>query len=491
MAKMMQLITGFAPIKLPQLDEMGIPVGPISLISKMAGKSTLQFSIPTVAPAVLAAFLDSHGVEVEVIDYFIDSKTKFDADIVGISSTFLGLEDVKNIARKIRLDNPDAKIVLGGPLSWSVNPSMIMQQVSELDYIIMREGEQTILDLVNAITKAGDPGKIPGLLYKKGDKLLQTQLREPINCQSITRPNWKIAGIPSKKRLPVLPVETSRGCPFNCAYCSEVSYWGKPVRYRKIEDVADEIEDNVSSLGIKTFRFTDSCFSAPPERCGQLCDLLYQRCISNGAEIRWSSYARISNLDYPLLEKMKHSGCVALDIGLESGSNEMLRSMGRNYAPEKAISIAEYARDLGIITNFNIVIGFPGETAESIAKTSALIESAKPDTFAAFLFYLAPNTRVDFLHEQFHVRGRGLEWTHDTMSSGEAKAIMGDMGKNITASADFPGGEYFACYLSSIGYEVPEIKLFYSDINGAIKGTAGPKSLERISNVVSSASRYW
>ena len=108
------IVTGFAPVKLPQLVDMGMPVGPISYLSRMAGKSTLQFTIPTVAPAVLATFLAEHGVDVEVTDCFIDAEKKYDADIVGISSTFMGVEDVGQIVQKIERDNPAAVIVLGG-----------------------------------------------------------------------------------------------------------------------------------------------------------------------------------------------------------------------------------------------------------------------------------------------------------------------------------------------------------------------------------------
>ena len=73
----------------------------------------------------------------------------------------------------------------------------------------------------------------------------------------------------ASRGMPVFPVETSRGCPYDCAICSEVSYWGKPVRYRAIPDVIDELSYDVSAFGVRTFRFADSCFSAPPQpSCG-------------------------------------------------------------------------------------------------------------------------------------------------------------------------------------------------------------------------------
>jgi anaerobic magnesium-protoporphyrin IX monomethyl ester cyclase len=485
------IITGFAPLRLPQLLDMGMPVGPISLLSRIAGKSTLQFTIPTVAPAVLATFLREHGVNVEITDYFIDSEIKYDADIVGISSTFMGVDDVKEITGKIVRENPLAVIALGGPLTWSVSPEEILRVIPDIDYIVMREGEQTFLELVRAIESGAKTEDINGLAFKRGGAVVRTSPRQGIACESIRRPDWKLMGIPSLRRLPVLPVETSRGCPFNCAYCSEVSYWDKPVRYRPINDVVDELVYNTEVLGINTFRFTDSCFSAPTERCGALCDKIYTLFGARGVPIKWSSYARISNLDYPLLEKMKRSGCVALDIGVESGSTEMLRSMGRNYSPETSLNIARFARELGIVTNFNVVIGFPGETKDSIMQTADLIETARPDTYASFLFYMAPNTRVDAAHERFHVEGHGLTWRHDTMTSEEAQAGMLTLDAHVKHSANFPGGEYFACYLASLGYSVEDTKKFYCDITHLVKFPDDAEALATVNRVVQSISKYW
>jgi anaerobic magnesium-protoporphyrin IX monomethyl ester cyclase len=485
------IVTGFAPVKLPQLADMGMPTGPISFMSRMTGKSTLQFSIPTIAPAVLATYLSENGVDTGITDYYLDAPTTYDADIVGISSTFMGIEDIQQIVQQIESSNPSAVIVMGGPLSWSLSPAEVFNFVPGIDYMVMREGEQTLLELVQTIDSKKSVDNIAGLAYLRNGTLAQTPPRQGIPCEAIRQPNWKMMGIPSPRRLPVLPVETSRGCPFNCAYCSEVTYWDKPVRYRPINSVVNEIIHNVKALGINTFRFTDSCFSAPVERCGLLCDAIHNACEKEEITVKWSSYARISNLDYPLLERMKRSGCVALDIGVESGSMDMLRAMGRNYDPETAVNIARFAREMGIITNFNVVVGFPGETRDSIKRTAELIEKAAPDTFASFLFFMANNTRVDKSYERFHVHGRGLSWRHDTMTSEEAQAMMLELENGIKSSANFPGGEYFSCYLASLGYDLDETRAFYRNITGLVKSPDNKPALEAVGRMVESISNYW
>jgi anaerobic magnesium-protoporphyrin IX monomethyl ester cyclase len=293
------------------------------------------------------------------------------------------------------------------------------------------------------------------------------------------------------KRLPVLPVETSRGCPFDCAYCSETTYWGKPVRYRSIDNVIEELRYNVTALGISVFRFTDSCFSAPPVRCAEFCDAIYERLIKRGLPIQWSSYARVNNLNEMLLGKMKMAGCVALDIGVESGSEIVLRAMGRHYAPEAAIEVARTARNMDIITNFNVVVGFPGETQGSMLESAVLINTAAPDTYSCFQFFLAPNTRVDTLQDRYHLEGRGLNWRHDTMTSAEAKEGISTIESRISNSVNFPGGEYFACYLASVGYGVNEIRDFYRSIDRLAGCPEDNAAQLVVAKAVDSIGRYW
>jgi anaerobic magnesium-protoporphyrin IX monomethyl ester cyclase len=458
------LVTGFAPMKLPQLQEMGIPTGPIHFLSGLAGKDALHLSIPTIGPAVLGAYLIKHGFTVSITDYFMDAGMPAGSDLIGISSTFMGIEDVSNIARSARAQNPDVVIVLGGPLSWSVAPERLLGEIPELDYIVMREGENTFRKLIDGLKSGGGLSEVPNIAFRQKE-VTTTTARQFMPAEEIMQPDWSLIDFKNTRRIPVLPVETSRGCPFNCAYCSEVTYWDKPVRYREISSVVMELLRNYADYGINTFRFTDSCFSAPPERAARLCDAIYEHCIRQGVPVKWSSYARISNLDRTLLEKMARSGCVALDIGVESGSEKLLRAMGRLYAPSAAINVAGIARELGIITNFNVVVGFPGETSSTIDQTASLIQQAAPDTFSCFLFYYAQNTRVDSLTSEYSLTGQGLEWSHETMDSTGAARAMKHIEKTVTSSANLPGGEYFACYLASLGYSSAQIKGYYQQLS--------------------------
>lgn len=484
------IITGFSPMGLPQLEEMGTNLNP-QLIKSISGRTSFRISIPTIGPAIMGSYLQQQGIEVEIRDFYFDKVCASDVDIVGISSTFMGVDNVREIADLIRGQNPSATIVLGGPLSWSISPLKLLELIPNIDFIVLREGEQTFRELVYEVRNGGDASAVKGLVFKKNGTGYETPSRPLLDGNDLTRPAWELMGMPSPKRLPILPVETSRGCPYNCAYCSEVHYWGKPVRYRSSDSVVKELRNNVERFGIKTFRFTDSCFSAPATRSAEICDTIYKGCIKDGFEIKWSSYARVENLSSGLLEKMKRSGCVALDIGVESGASSILRRMGRNYSPERAEEVARTARELGIITNFNVVVGFPGETRETIQSTAEMINRAAPDTFSCFLLFLAPNTLAYGNPKKYGIEGEGLRWKHETMTSEEASEAMLRITEEVSSSISFPGGEYAACYLTSIGYTHKEIRDFYKAIGKLIKGESDEEAISLLGKVIQSFEKFF
>ena len=167
------------------------------------------------------------------------------------------------------------------------------------------------------------------------------------------------------------------------------------MRFRNIESVIKEIRQDVDEYGIRTFRFVDSCFTAPEERCGEICDSIFEQFIEKGLEIRWTSYGRINNLSRDLLEKMRRAGCVALDIGMESGDRDILQNMKKGYSDRRIVESIETAKDIGILTHCNIVVGFPGETDETIENTIDILNGASPDTYDCMLLYVAPHSHFN------------------------------------------------------------------------------------------------
>lgn len=163
---------------------------------------------------------------------------------------------------------------------------------------------------------------------------------------------------------------------------------------------------------------------------------------------------------------MKRAGCVALDIGLESGSTEILKRMGKNFNPEIAVSIAKAARETGIIINYNLVVGFPGENNDTLKTSIDLVQRAAPNTYACFSFVLKPNTVIGSQMEKYGISGDGLEWKHATMASKELVDAQNKITSGISSAANFTGGEHFACYFASLGYSTKDIARIYKAIAG-------------------------
>jgi radical SAM superfamily enzyme YgiQ (UPF0313 family) len=279
---------------------------------------------------------------------------------------------------------------------------------------------------------------------------------------NISAPDWSLINLTD--RIPLLPFETMRGCPYQCSFCSEVTYWGKPVRFRNVHEILSEVERDIEQFGITTFRISDSCFSAPEERCIEICDGFIERFIKNGVKFQWSAFSRITNLKPFLIDKVRESGCVALDIGMESGDSSILKGMKKNYESKDIIERVTRVKSSGILAHCNVVVGFPGETNVSIRNTIDTLNVAAPDTYHCMLLYVAPNTDLSINREKYSLYGEKLQWNHATMSCYEAKESMLEIVQSVKNSCLFISGEISAIMLIASGFTPSEVRTFFINI---------------------------
>ena len=134
------IITGIPPINLARLGDRGISSVILPRLFSMFGKDKFHFSGPTIGPATIASYLRQNGIETVIFDYYFDEIKVQDCDIVGISSTFMEPEDIKKIAQDIKSQNPSVSIVMGGPLSWEVSPTKLLDLIPEISCIVLKEG---------------------------------------------------------------------------------------------------------------------------------------------------------------------------------------------------------------------------------------------------------------------------------------------------------------------------------------------------------------
>lgn len=305
-------------------------------------------------------------------EQLIEKINEYKPDFIGISSTTVAFHRAVDLAEYIKKQNQKAIIILGGPHVTS-NPKHAMSY-RQFDYGILKEGEITIIELLNALS-AGEPTKdIKGITYvNEKDELIITEEREYImDLDTIPFPAYDLIGDislytpppSSYKTLPVINMITSRGCPSQCTFCDR-NVFGQKYRVRSAENVFEEIKYLYNHYGIREIQFVDDTFLLNKKRVYELFDLLNKE----GIKLTWTCGSRINNVDYDFLKFLKENGCWNISFGIESGDEEILKIMRKNIELDKVKTVLAWCKSLGIKTKGFFMIGHLGETIDTINKT--------------------------------------------------------------------------------------------------------------------------
>jgi anaerobic magnesium-protoporphyrin IX monomethyl ester cyclase len=336
----------------------------------------------------LAAVLQRDGHNVKLIDceglclnhkQLGEKLRSLKPQVVGITSTTTTIHAALLSAKATKEECPNAIVVLGGPHVTFMDQEVFDEEPS-VDIIVRGEGEQTLSELVAAIEKSGTANldKIAGLSFKREGKIVRTPDRPPIqDLDSLPRPafdqmpleNYRVGG---RKILPIL---TSRGCPYQCSFCVSSQVNGKIIRTRSIKSVVDEIEWIRDTHGATAFTFYDDAFTYYPERAAEICDEIIRR----GIKLPWNCQVRVDNVTQPLLAKMKAAGCENVYFGVESGNQGILDAVGKKTSVQQNELAVKWSKDAGLFVITSLVIGYPGETVETLKQTIALVHKLKPD----------------------------------------------------------------------------------------------------------------
>jgi len=253
-------------------------------------------------------------------------------------------------------------IVIGGPHT-SAAPETIPAFV---DHIVQGEGEEAILELASGtikerIVKKERSTDLNALPFQPWD--IFTRMPYDYSCQ------WLNA-------QPVFTMNTSRGCPFNCTFCSVGSVWGKRYTCFSAERIIAEIDYLVNNFDARGIYFREDNFTLKKERVIAFCELLLKKNIP----LPWMCETRIDTLDENLLTLMRRAGCEALYIGVESGSQRVLEFLKKGIRIEQAENIFRFCRSIGIKTCASFIVGIPSETEAERAETLDLARRLQPAT---------------------------------------------------------------------------------------------------------------
>ncbi len=381
------------------------------------GKKDVSTTANRMAPLGLlsiAAYLEGRGHTVEVEDCLgpypaanpdatVRRILKNDPSLVGFSTTTSGFLDAHDLAARLKAVRPETATVFGG-VHVSAMGGDLLKRFGHIDFLCLGEGEETLAELA-AGAKAED---ICGLAFMENGSVRVNRPREMIaDLDSLPFPAYeKLPGFPAKYNLPLFSyikppgatMITSRGCPYQCSYCDR-SVFKRGYRYNSPTYIYEHMTYLRSRFGVRHINIYDDLFTLHRERIETLCDMLRQRPLG----IRFNCAVRVGHVDEALLRILKDAGCLMVSLGIESGEPALLEVHKPGVYLDQVRETVARIHAAGLRVKGLFMMGLPGETMESIKKTSDLVMSLELDdmNMAKFTpFHGAPVWRDIFAEGQ-------------------------------------------------------------------------------------------
>ncbi len=294
--------------------------------------------------------------------------------------------DLGLFAGMIKKILPPVKIATIG-IHVSVLSRETLMEFPAVDFVIRREPEITAKELVSVLAKGGDLASVRGLAFRKGGEIIVNPEREfAEDLDSLELPFWPAVDF-DNYRMPVVNkpfnlITFAKGCSFNCKFCASHQYTGHRIRKRNPEKIISEIEDNLKR-GIRDFLFWTESLTADRDYLLSVLEAIKNADLRK--KIRWVANSRVDSVDEELLGKMKEAGCWQVAFGLEFGNNEILKlaQKGGDATLAQAGKAVELARKIGLVADGHFILGYPGETEETLKDTINFAVSL-PLAFAHF-----------------------------------------------------------------------------------------------------------
>lgn len=324
----------------------------------------------------------------------------FNPDFLGITMFTANFKAAKIIAEKVKSRNREIKIIVGG-----VHPTLALGETLKtdvFDYIIAGEGEFSFLKLVN-----GEPvEKIIGLGYKDNGDLFINGHSEPIvNLDLLPFPARDLIINPSQN-TDYGQIITGRGCPFSCSYCAAPAMWSKKkVRFRSVENVIKELIVIKEKFPHNIIYFEDDTFTLKKERTIELC----KKIIENNLDIKWKCDTRADCLSDEVVSLMKKAGCICIKMGVESGSERVLKRINKKVSKETLLNAAKTVKRHDISLTVYLMTGFPGETDNDLMET---IKFAKEIDATYYSLSIAAPYYGTKIYDEFVKNNGGLDKEH-------------------------------------------------------------------------------
>ncbi|OGV35657.1 MAG: B12-binding domain-containing radical SAM protein [Lentisphaerae bacterium GWF2_45_14] len=297
------------------------------------------------------------------------------------------------IFEKVKSLNPAIKTVLFGS-----HPTFMPEYAlaEAVDFIVRKEPEEAIRVLLDAIARGEDTLNICGIGYrdKNGEVVLNSD-REFCDMNDLPIPDRTLLPEnadyfnPVVHRLPYTTIQTSRGCPGRCIFCTSPEFYGRKYRFRSAENVLKELRV-IKELGYREVFFRDETFTALKSRNAEIC----QAMIDENLSLSWIANGRVDMIDRETMALMKRAGCHMIKFGVETSSNELLKTYRKGTTAEQTRECFRLARELGIETHAHLIFGGPGESWDTINATIKFVREIRPSTASFGILTPYPGTEL-------------------------------------------------------------------------------------------------
>ncbi len=367
----------------------------------------------------IASSLRAEGHEVEILDLLLSRTTpdkierrmqRFRPQLVGITSVTLNHHIANSIGEVVRKCDGNVRIAMGGPhVSFEIEGSF--RDLPGLDYIGIGEGEHTMVELARSLAGRMDVRDVRGLALRGDGGIVRTAPR-PLEDDLDRLP------VPARDLVPLArylafdshaSVVTSRGCPYECVFCSAPAWTGRSVRYRTPSLCVDEIE-GLAAHGFTEITIEDDLFTLYRKHFMAVCDELVRR----DTGIRWNAFSRVDTISPEIVETMARAGCQAICFGVESGSQEVLDLVKKRSSLDKVKEAMRMTQDVGISALASFIIGLPGETEETLRKTVEFANELHQEFGSLYGFHILapfPGTEVRDKAKDYGLEILSNDWT--------------------------------------------------------------------------------
>jgi radical SAM superfamily enzyme YgiQ (UPF0313 family) len=452
------------------------------------------------------------------------------------TTLIVSAEPVVALVEFIRRHNAQAKIIVGGPFIYNQSQMLEEQQLQELFafigadiYVINQMGEQALADVLSALKEGRPLGQVANVAFRRSslaaqeailarrrpqtgssfvglgeltgerqDKVAQARAwaeAHPERAAELVRRLREAAAeraggssfvltaaaeednpllenridyslFPRAEIGEFVSLWTSKSCPYACTFCGfperAGAYTVLPVNVleRELEELA--------GMGIRNLTFLDDTFNVPRARFKELLRMMIRR----GFGFRWNSFYRGDQGDAETVALMAEAGCEGVFLGVESGSDRMLERMNKTARRAHYVQAIAELKRAGILTHANFIVGFPGETRETVEESIRLIEETGPDTYRAQLWYADPLTPVWRQRHELGIQGSSFQWKHATMDSHEAADLVDRMFVCVENSTWLPQHsfeQWSMLYLRRHGMDAAHILRYMRCFNAAVK----------------------